>query len=252
MVRSISEVYKDDFGPDDEYESIPEKTKLEIDVEVIQKETRNIALLSAYLYITDYQYVMNLIEKYYDDKDVWIRSNCIDNLALVFGRFQKISGPVVLKVLQKAFYDTDRQIQSSLESAIDEFQEKAHEFDFSKIKEKWEISDTVMPKPFHEKLVITHRFEEKDFCCRQMWEGVVSESIQYDPSFRDYSISLSENSASLLRYCPWCSTLLPSPLNKEIFQVLEEELGIRVPDFETYKNIPEEFKSDAWWKKRGL
>jgi hypothetical protein len=54
-------------------------------------------------------------------------------------------------------------------------------------------------------------------------------------------------------YCPWCGSQLAHSLRDEFFDVLKEEFGIET-NLEILKDpsLPEEFKSDLWWKKRGL
>ena len=76
--------------------------------------------------------------------------------------------------------------------------------------------------------------------------------IDYDPVGRSYGIPFRKNSISSIEYCPWCSSQLPKDLIHEWFDILENEYKIEVPDSTTLTNVPEEFKSDAWWKKRGL
>lgn len=55
-------------------------------------------------------------------------------------------------------------------------------------------------------------------------------------------------------YCPCCGEALPQSLRKEFFETLENEFSV-VTDIGEYKKekiIPPEFKTDEWWKKRGL
>lgn len=51
--------------------------------------------------------------------------------------------------------------------------------------------------------------------------------------------------------CPWCGTELPKDLTSEYYDILENTFQISDEDI-INNNVPEEFKSDAWWKKRGL
>ena len=57
----------------------------------------------------------------------------------------------------------------------------------------------------------------------------------------------------VIYYCPWCGKKLPINLSDKWFEILKKEHGIDYPfDDPDRKNIPEEFKSDEWWKKRNL
>ena len=89
-------------------------------------------------------------------------------------------------------------------------------------------------------------------CCKKMNyfldEGKVS--ITYDPRFRNYSIKLEGSDASQTVYfCSWCGEKLPSDLSKELESIIFDELDL--DDFQDPR-MPEEFKTDAWWKNRGL
>lgn len=78
--------------------------------------------------------------------------------------------------------------------------------------------------------------------------------VQYEPMVRDYGILCGRNSIRMLSFCAWCGTKLPESLHSKIFDVTEHELGIPryEADFENYANLPDEFKTDEWWRKRGL
>lgn len=55
-------------------------------------------------------------------------------------------------------------------------------------------------------------------------------------------------------YCPWCVKVLPKDLTVEYNEIVQRECGIntREIDITCEFDLPEEFKSDEWWKKRGL
>ncbi|HSC25213.1 MAG TPA: hypothetical protein VLB80_03300 [Candidatus Babeliales bacterium] len=56
-----------------------------------------------------------------------------------------------------------------------------------------------------------------------------------------------------INYCPWCAKPLPKDLRDEWLEVLKEEYDLDDPDSKEQKKlVPEEFKTDEWWKKRGL
>lgn len=73
--------------------------------------------------------------------------------------------------------------------------------------------------------------------------------INYNPVFREYFIELKgQNNIITFAYCPWCSKELAS-LRDMFFKVIFEELGL---SGEEDPKLPEEFRTDEWWKKRGL
>ncbi len=54
-------------------------------------------------------------------------------------------------------------------------------------------------------------------------------------------------------FCTYCGTKLPQNLAEEWADILEQEYEITDPSESKQKNlIPAEFKTDEWWKKRGL
>jgi hypothetical protein len=77
------------------------------------------------------------------------------------------------------------------------------------------------------------------------WPSVVL----YTPKWRSYGIVINGNPDNqiFLTYCPFCGKKLPEEL------LLEYDTATR--NRETGKPLdplPEEFKTDEWWKKRGL
>lgn len=86
-------------------------------------------------------------------------------------------------------------------------------------------------------------------CCDRMDITLADKTIKitYSKIFRQYYIKYKDNSASkAIYYCPWCGNEFPDPLIKEWADELEK-MGFNDPLDE---NIPDEFKSDAWWKSR--
>jgi hypothetical protein len=89
------------------------------------------------------------------------------------------------------------------------------------------------------------------------------ELVEYDRSIRSYSFILRENNKDLgirqkLIYCPWCGKKLPEDLYDQWEELLKKEYNLTIHDF-FGKNgrwdeskIPEEFRTDEWWKKLGL
>jgi len=102
-----------------------------------------------------------------------------------------------------------------------------------------------------------------DFCCErlQAWIKCKDCPLRYYPKLRAYSMTAPQY---LLRnneiwvgfpasFCPACGTKLPSNLVDEWMEILKNEYGIDDPsDKKQKKFIPKEFKTDEWWKKRGL
>ncbi|MGC2310116.1 MAG: hypothetical protein WA432_00650 [Candidatus Babeliaceae bacterium] len=77
--------------------------------------------------------------------------------------------------------------------------------------------------------------------------------LKYYPIVREYGFIMNDSFAiQLLNYCPWCSIKLPESVRDYYFEIMWAR-GLE-PGFDKYNdpNIPEEFKSDEWWKKRGL
>jgi hypothetical protein len=79
--------------------------------------------------------------------------------------------------------------------------------------------------------------------------------LEYDPSVRSYSFYLHDDDTGTHQefyFCPWCGTTLPKELDEEWGKILEKEYGIEDPGWKKPEELPEEFRSDTWWKKRGL
>jgi hypothetical protein len=56
----------------------------------------------------------------------------------------------------------------------------------------------------------------------------------------------------ICKCCPFCGSKLPKDLyGDEYDDALEEAVGKDLCDLKE-EEIPEEFKSDEWWRKRGL
>lgn len=56
-----------------------------------------------------------------------------------------------------------------------------------------------------------------------------------------------------LQYCPQCGAEFPKDLTDEWYNIMEKDLGIEYPnDPGKREQIPAEYETDEWWKKRGL
>jgi len=92
-------------------------------------------------------------------------------------------------------------------------------------------------------------------CCKEMEffirEGSVD--ILYEPMFRGYSIGMKNGTSAqqTIHFCPWCGSKLSMNLRDKWFEVLWEAYDLEFP-LEAKERIPAEFKTDEWWKKRGL
>ena len=108
---------------------------------------------------------------------------------------------------------------------------------------------------------------EQDYCCNIMDYYADSEYtkehelIRYKSDIRDHSFLLHGSYAGFnqqIIYCPWCGTKLPKELGEEWCNALEEEHGLTIDDFRDQKGrwdeskIPAEFRTEEWWRKRGL
>jgi hypothetical protein len=106
--------------------------------------------------------------------------------------------------------------------------------------------------------------DKKEFCCEEMYSHLFrsdkkTSEIHFDyyPVFREYFIDYKKEygeDIQLVRYCPWCGSKLPKRLRHEWFDTLEKEYKIEtdIGEYKERTDIPQEFKSDEWWKKRGL
>lgn len=80
-------------------------------------------------------------------------------------------------------------------------------------------------------------------------------TVLYLSHFREYSIYLKDGViAQNIFYCPWCGVKLPGDLRDEWVEILEQEYRIDNPFFIKMEggDLPKEFLSDEWWKKRNL
>lgn len=106
--------------------------------------------------------------------------------------------------------------------------------------------------------------EVGDFCCSEIYEILLGENdgkcelyFGYIPQFREYFISVRAEygaASRMIKNCPWCGKKFVKGLREEFFNTLENEFDIitSVGEYKERKDIPEEFKTDEWWKKRDL
>ena len=110
--------------------------------------------------------------------------------------------------------------------------------------------------------------EKLEHCCEHMDKYVTDREndllIDYESCVRSYCFRLYHDgkylgAAQEFWYCPWCGGKLPDDLNEKWGELLEQEHGFISDDHFFNENgqwdeslIPEEFRTDEWWKKRGL
>lgn len=98
------------------------------------------------------------------------------------------------------------------------------------------------------------------FCCDTMQRYVNEHNLVYEPELRLVTFYIKSNDKSGYQpeyyrspciYCPYCGKKQPKDLTSLRDDELEKAVGKEFCDI-TEDEIPEEFKSDEWWKKRGL
>ena len=113
----------------------------------------------------------------------------------------------------------------------------------------------------------------KEFCCERMYldiclfekrefnaQGRFIGRIWYSRRLRSYGLlnycgDWNDVDPVGILYCPFCGTKLPSSLDEvDMEPFLRKEYGWTDNDCWGYpmRELPEEFKTDEWWKKRGL
>ena len=98
-----------------------------------------------------------------------------------------------------------------------------------------------------------------EFCCNNM-EAYATEKnslVDYEPRYRSYSFYVYNHphgTRQEMWFCPWCGANLPENLSDKWDKILSEEYNLEKPTWlpANSKKIPPEFKTDAWWKSRGL
>ena len=98
--------------------------------------------------------------------------------------------------------------------------------------------------------------DPKGFCCITMKEYAIDhpdELVSYSASERCYLlVGRIKPYASKMYFCPWCGSQVPKDLSGVWIDILVEEYGLKSPCNWDRDKIPPEFKTDEWWKKRGL
>ncbi len=68
--------------------------------------------------------------------------------------------------------------------------------------------------------------------------------IHYEPRFQEYGMIIHDGGTAScrIRFCPWCGARLPDSLRNKWFEEMQRR-GIDPAEGE----VPEEFRSAAWW-----
>ena len=101
---------------------------------------------------------------------------------------------------------------------------------------------------------------EHEYCCDNMYYLATAERDEYEllvysPEIRSYDFILHGKKRGMylsFYYCPWCGVELPKDLKQEWHKILKESFGIDTISEEIWMTLPQEFKTDEWWKKRKL
>jgi len=222
------------------------------------------------------QHCCELMKKFIKDPRVGINYDCkfreydIDLL----GRyaFQKIfhcpfCGIKLPKSLKNKYLEILEK-EYKIDDPWDEKQEKLIPEEF-KTDEWWKTRNI---KPKEEILNLDQLKVEKDIHCCKLMNFLIEEkkvAIFYNPIFREFSIGLGlyPGHKQAIYACPWCGFEFPKSLIDKYFEILQKEYNIchiyRLNKYvdcskdeeygeEKVVALPEEFKSDEWWKKRSL
>lgn len=101
--------------------------------------------------------------------------------------------------------------------------------------------------------------ERRDYkgphCCMTMHYGLLSDKnvLCYNPKYREYGVKIPKTDRyAEMQYCICCGKQLPLSLRIQWAEYLKKEYGLTAPMNQDKKNIPKEFLSDEWWKKRHI
>ncbi len=106
--------------------------------------------------------------------------------------------------------------------------------------------------------------QKKKFCCILI-ESLIEDpdcTLHYNPYLREYYLQIPNNFLRKsevypkfrIKFCPRCGTQLPKPLIHEWQSVVEKifHIGVNSITKNQLKKLPKEFKTEQWWRKRGL
>ena len=96
------------------------------------------------------------------------------------------------------------------------------------------------------------------YCCQEWIDGCVNEDavpISYHADIRQYYLICDSRVSWVqkINHCLYCNHKFPEDLYAQYSELLEKEHGLdEVTAWRYPERVPEEFKSEEWWKKRGL
>ncbi len=103
---------------------------------------------------------------------------------------------------------------------------------------------------------------KQTICCKQLKKLLDDEvsPLIYIPHTRTYALTVPKfywkehelYMHFIIPCCPYCCKHLPKDLTQLWANILENEYGITLPYDEHKDSVPQEFRTDEWWKKRGL
>ena len=82
--------------------------------------------------------------------------------------------------------------------------------------------------------------------------------LKYSPATREYKFILYNTPGKLgyqeITYCHWCGSRLPQSLGKEWYEAVKQDLGLEdvEGDAEEWAKLPEKYKTEQWWREKGL
>ena len=76
----------------------------------------------------------------------------------------------------------------------------------------------------------------------------------YNTRFREYGVKAVRirGPYTPMTYCPWCGRQLEPSLRDLWAKLLQKEHGIKKPFETSIAQLPKSFRTDEWWKRRGL
>jgi hypothetical protein len=104
---------------------------------------------------------------------------------------------------------------------------------------------------------------KQEFCCEEL-EVLVEDPecyVKYIPYQREYVFYIPQYYITdgrlhmyfPISYCSWCGMQLPKNLSSEWYALVKEKFGLTdFAEIEVMKLLPEEFRTNQWWKKRKL
>lgn len=99
-------------------------------------------------------------------------------------------------------------------------------------------------------LLFEYNIPEKTCCSTMFFHLTEKEQImRYQKSTRIFGIFVKDSVIQTIQYCPWCGRKLPKQLGQELASIIFDGLNL---DSYDDPRMPEEFKTDEWWKKRNL